>query len=105
MFVNRKKELEWLKQLSLALQNKKGINAALLGLRRVGKTELILEFRRKKRSKFLIMPYLNIQSSISSPKRFCLDFMLALLEEICRFKNIIITLKQTIEEDLHQQKQ
>lgn len=100
MFVNRKKEMEWLKQLSLALQNKKGINAALLGLRRVGKTELILEFRRKKRSKSLIMPYLNIQSSISSPKRFCLDFMLALLEEICSFKNIIITLKQTIEEDL-----
>ena len=100
MFVNRKKELEWLKQLSLALQNKKGINAALLGLRRVGKTELILEFRKQKNSNSLIMPYLNIQSSISSPKRFCLDFMHALLEEISCFKNINITLKQTIEEDL-----
>lgn len=90
MFVNRKKELEWLKQLSLALQNKKGINAALLGLRRVGKTELILEFRKQKNSNSLIMPYLNIQSSISSPKRFCLDFMHALLEEISCFKNMAL---------------
>ncbi len=100
MFVNRKKELGWLKQLSLTLQNKKGTNAAILGLRRVGKTELILEYKKQEKSKSLIMPYLNIQSSMSSPKRFCLDFLHALFEELCYFKNINITLKQTIEEDL-----
>ncbi len=44
MFINRKRELDWLKHLMLALRSGKGINAALLGLRRIGKTELILEF-------------------------------------------------------------
>ncbi|KPA14799.1 prokaryotic ATPase, AAA superfamily [Candidatus Magnetomorum sp. HK-1] len=72
MFVNRVKELAWLNQSILALEKGKGINAALLGLRRIGKTELMLEFRKKKVSKNIIMPYLNIQSSMSSPNRFCI---------------------------------
>ncbi|MBU2515038.1 restriction endonuclease [bacterium] len=100
MFINRKKELMWLKQLSLALQRKKGINGAILGLRRIGKTDLLLEFKRRNRSNKLIIPYLNIQSSISSPKRFCLDFISVLLEETCILQKINLPLKQTIEEDL-----
>ncbi len=100
MFVNRQKELEWLKQAALALQNNKGINGAILGLRRIGKTELLLEFRRICKNRQILMPYLNIQSSMSSPKRFCLDFTSALLEEACSFRNMKIPAEQGLEQDI-----
>ncbi len=100
MFINRKRELDWMKRLALALQGDKGINAAILGLRRIGKTELILEFRKQAKMKSLITPYLNIQSSMASPKRFCLDFINSLFEALCRFKKINLVVRQTIEEDL-----
>ena len=50
MFINRKKELTWLNQLLIALENKKGINGALLGVRRIGKTEILREFKKHVKS-------------------------------------------------------
>ncbi len=99
MFVNRIKEISWLDQLSHALESGKGFHGALLGLRRIGKTELILTFRKKNHHN-MIMPYLNIQSAISSPGRFCMDFVHSLLESVCNHENIKLVHKQSIKMDL-----
>jgi len=100
MFVNRLREISWLEQLSLALESRKGIHGAILGLRRIGKTELILTFRKQYSAQNFLMPYLNIQSSMSSPIRFCIDFVHSLLESVCMHKNIKIIYKQSIKMDL-----
>jgi AAA+ ATPase superfamily predicted ATPase len=100
MFVNRVKEIAWLEQLSLALASGKGMSCALLGLRRIGKTELMLNFRKNHTNENVLMPYLNIQSSMSSPMRFCLDFVHSLLESVCMHQNIKIVYKQSIKMDL-----
>ena len=100
MFVNRVKEISWLEQLSIALESGKGIHGALLGLRRIGKTELILTFRKNNSYKNILMPYLNIQSSMSSPIRFCIDFVHSLLESVCMHKKIKVVYKQSIKKDL-----
>ncbi len=100
MFINRKKEIEILKQLVLALKGEKGINCAILGLRRIGKTELILEFKRRHKDTEVVIPYFNIQSSISSPQRFSLDYMSILLETVCLCKKIKFPQKTITREDI-----
>lgn len=97
MFINRKSELTLLSDVEKLLVTGKGINAAILGLRRIGKTELILEFRKKLTGRKIITPYLNLQSSIASPKRFCLDYISVLLEEVSLFKKIELPPPSSIE--------
>jgi len=86
MFVNRRKELKILGEALTLFKSKKKMPMAIIGLRRIGKTELIQKFREKRRG--ILMPYLNLQGSTSSPETFTQDFYLSLLEEIAAYKKI-----------------
>lgn len=86
MFVNRKKELKMLKNAADAFIGGKRTPLALIGLRRIGKTELIQRFRKERHK--ILMPYLNLQGSASSPQTFAEDFYISMLEEAARLKNI-----------------
>jgi AAA+ ATPase superfamily predicted ATPase len=62
MFVDRLKELRTLKLVAEALKKNERTNVAIIGNRRIGKTELLLEFKDKSHhEKTLIFPYLNVQ--------------------------------------------
>lgn len=62
MFVNRLKDFRVLDFVAKGLTKKEKMNIAIIGNRRIGKTELLLEFKKKwQQSKTIIVPYLNVQ--------------------------------------------
>jgi len=88
MFFNRRKELEELKRASEMFRLGNPLPIAVIGLRRIGKTELIHKFKEGRND--LLMPYLNVEGSVSSPEIFAQDFYIALLEEVAVYRNISI---------------
>ena len=106
MFIDRKKELNLLENVADAFKAGRKIPIAIMGLRRIGKTELIMKFREEKR-RGMFMPYLNLQGSVSSPETFSQDFYIALLEELVEIKpmgskrDAIIALSSAIGEDVY----
>lgn len=99
-----------LKEALTLFKSKKKMPIAIIGLRRIGKTELIQKFREKKEG--ILMPYLNLQGSTSSPETFTQDFYLSLLEEIAAYKKVsfapigskrekIISLSSILGEDIY----
>jgi AAA+ ATPase superfamily predicted ATPase len=88
MFFNRRKELEELRRAAEMFRQGNPLPIAIIGLRRIGKTELMQEFRQKRKD--LLLPYLDVEGSVSSPEIFAQDFYIALLEEIAVHRNISI---------------
>lgn len=86
MFVNRVKELKTLEDSLKLFRLGNKMPIAIIGLRRIGKTELIQKFRENRRG--FLMPYLNLQGTMSSPETFVQDFYITLLEEITTHKKI-----------------
>lgn len=102
IFVNRRKELETLNNSAQALKTNKKIPLAIIGLRRIGKTELILKFIQKSKQENILMPYLNLQGSVSSPQAFAQDLYIALLQEIAKDKKIsFVPLGEKKEQIIH----
>ncbi len=88
MFINRRKELEELRRAAEMFRNGNPVPIAIVGLRRIGKTELIQKFREERMD--ILMPYLNIQGSVSSPEIFVQDFYISILEEVAANRNLSI---------------
>ncbi|PKP54536.1 MAG: hypothetical protein CVT90_00755 [Candidatus Altiarchaeales archaeon HGW-Altiarchaeales-3] len=88
MFVNRTRELKFLENVRKQFENNMNVPVAIMGLRRIGKTELIRKFRineSKNESKSnILIPYINLEGTTSSPETFAQDFYLAFLKEILR---------------------
>ncbi len=79
-FFNREKELSSLEGLIRSL--KKGVPryAAIMGMRKVGKTSLIEEFRRLHREKAVI-PILDCSAGVITAETFFEDFAVAIIDE------------------------
>lgn len=89
MFVNRKKELSILKSYQEYIESGKQINLALFGLRRIGKTELLLKFKEEKDSKKILIPYFNIQKIVPDLNNFSKQFLIELIYELaCQTKKV-----------------
>src|SRR4030067_3590529 len=88
MFINRRKELEELRRAAEMFRNGNPVPIAIIGLRRIGKTELIQKFREERMD--ILMPYLNIQGSVSSPEIFVQDFYISILDEVAVSRNLSI---------------
>ena len=82
MFVNREKEFHILNIATEGITKKEKMDIAIIGNRRIGKTELILEYKNKneKNSK-IIFPYLNIQR-LGTIDSFIFSYIRELLFEI-----------------------
>lgn len=61
MFVDRRKELKILEKMKDGLKRGERENIALIGSRRIGKTELLLKFKNTASDKETIIPYINVQ--------------------------------------------
>lgn len=84
MFVNRTKELHLLEMASQGITKKEKMNIAIIGNRRIGKTELLLEFKKKNdNNATIIFPYLNIQR-LGTVDSFIFSYIRELLFEIGR---------------------
>ncbi|MCX6666413.1 MAG: ATP-binding protein [Euryarchaeota archaeon] len=81
MFINRKKELDILDAYQKYIHSGKQIHLTLFGLRRMGKTELLLKFKEEYGHKGLIIPYLNIQKIVPDLNNFSKQFLIELLYE------------------------
>lgn len=79
MFVNRKKELSILNAYWDYSKSGKRINLALFGLRRIGKTELLLKFKEKKNGNGILVPYLNMQRIVPDLNNFSKQFFIEAL--------------------------
>ena len=89
MFVNRVKELQILKAVAEGIHKHDRMNVAIIGNRRIGKTELILEFKRKwQDKKGIIIPYLNVQR-VGDINSFVFSSFRELLFEIGRKKGFV----------------
>ncbi|PKP56896.1 MAG: ATPase [Candidatus Altiarchaeales archaeon HGW-Altiarchaeales-1] len=86
MFVNRKREMEFLERVGKQFERGVKVPIAIIGLRRIGKTELIQKFRANKSE--ILMPYMNLEGTTSSPETYAQDFYLAFLKEILRTKKM-----------------
>ena len=83
MFVNRLKEFRILKIVA------ERVNVAIIGNRRIGKTELALEFKKKwQDKKEILIPYLNIQR-VGDINSFVFSYYRELLFEIGRKKRLV----------------
>ncbi len=90
MFVNRLKEFHVLKIAAEGLIKDERLNIAIIGNRRIGKTELILEFKAKwQNKKGIIVPYLNVQR-VGNTDSFVFSYYRELLYEIGKKKGIIL---------------
>lgn len=78
MFVNRRVELKVLHSAYESLKREEKVNIAIIGPRRIGKTELLLKFKEKVRG---VIPYLNLQR-IGSLESFIFAYTRELLYEI-----------------------
>ena len=89
MFVNRVKELRILNAVAEGINKHDRMNVAIMGNRRIGKTELILEFRRKLQDrKEIITPYLNVQR-VGDINSFVFSYFRELLFEIGKKKGFV----------------
>jgi AAA+ ATPase superfamily predicted ATPase len=88
MFFNRRRELEELRRAAEMFKKGNPLPVAVIGLRRIGKTELIQKFREERKD--IPVSYLNAEGSVSSPEIFVQDFYIALLEEFAAHRNISI---------------
>lgn len=79
MFLNRRKELAVLSEYLRLIKAGQKVNVALFGLRRIGKTEVFTNF--KKRQKGVVMPYLNLQKIVPDLRGFTRHFAAELLRE------------------------
>ena len=87
MFVNRRKELEALKAYKELIVGGHGVNVALFGLRRIGKTELLLRFK-KIHERDVIIPYLNLQKIVTDPVNFSQQFSKELLYVFAKSRGV-----------------
>ena len=78
MFVNRIRELQVLKSAYDLLNKGEKVNIAIIGPRRIGKTELLLQFKERTRG---VLPYLNLQR-IGSIDSFIFAYIRELLYEV-----------------------
>ena len=60
-FVDRRKELDILERTVEDLRNESKNNIAIIGMRRIGKTELLLRFKEKNKANDVLYPYINLQ--------------------------------------------
>lgn len=89
MFVDRLKELRSLKIVVEELKKKERKNIAIIGNRRIGKTELLLEFKEKcQKDTEVIIPYLNVQR-VGDINSFVFSYYRELLFEIGQKKGLI----------------
>jgi len=80
MFVDRERELKFLERSREQFENDIKVPVAIIGLRRIGKTELIQKFRAVESE--ILMPYIDLEGTTSSPETFAQDFYLAFLRDI-----------------------
>lgn len=84
MFVNRIRELSILNQHKKSIQSGSRINIALFGLRRIGKTELLLQFKNITHDNDLLIPYINLQKIIPDIEGFAKTYYKELIYETVR---------------------
>lgn len=84
MFLNRRKELAVLSEYLKLIKTGQKVNITLFGLRRIGKTEVLTNF--KKRQRGVLMPYLNLQKIVPDLRGFTRHFTAELLREIAAFQ-------------------
>lgn len=79
MFVNRKKELSMLDSYWDYIKSGRRINLALFGLRRIGKTEILLKFKERKDGGKVLIPYFNMQKIVPDLNNFSKQFIIEIL--------------------------
>jgi len=79
VFVNRKKELSILDGYWDYIKSGRQINLALFGLRRIGKTELLLKFKERKDRDKVLIPYFNMQKIVPDLNNFSKQFIIETL--------------------------
>jgi len=86
MFINRTHELAILNQHSRSISSGSRINIALFGLRRIGKTELLLQFKNTTHDNNILIPYINLQKIIPDTEGFVKAYSKELIYETIRQK-------------------
>lgn len=84
-FVDRQRELETLNRVAKSLKLGDKINVAIIGMRRIGKTELLMKFKEGSKE---MTPYLNMQR-VGSPESFILAYLRELVFEAARKKGLV----------------
>ena len=84
MFVNRIRELSILNQHKKSIRSGSRINIAIFGLRRIGKTELLLQFKTAISDNNILAPYINLQKIIPDTKGFVKAYSKELIYETIR---------------------
>ncbi|MCG7847682.1 MAG: ArsR family transcriptional regulator [ANME-2 cluster archaeon] len=90
MFINRTRELSILNQYRESINTGSKINIAIFGLRRIGKTELLLQFKNNTIDRDVLIPYINLQKIIPDIEGFVKAYSKELVYE---------TIKQTEQVD------
>ncbi len=83
MFVNRRKELKILNAYKGLIEKGHRVNIALFGLRRTGKTELLLRFKEMHKGD-IIIPYLNLQKIVPDPVNISQQFSKELIYTLAK---------------------
>jgi AAA+ ATPase superfamily predicted ATPase len=84
--VNRRLQLRLFDDVLTSLQRGERRHIALLGLRRIGKTILLDEVRARHPDKCIVK--LSVDTIVSTPEGFALDFVAAVLETACRVRGL-----------------
>jgi len=88
MFVDRRRELRVLEGVLKSLMRGEKLNIAVIGPRRIGKTELLLKFKEIHEGKTgCIIPYLNVQRT-GSVESFKFAYLRELLYEAAKKKGV-----------------
>lgn len=89
VFINRYRLLKILGQALKNLQLGSKIDVALIGMRRIGKTQLLLEFKKRiDKYNNTVCIYLNLQNVMMSPRDFTIVYFGTLLRELSIKKKI-----------------
>ena len=86
MFINREKELAGLHEFLEHILRGNKLNIALFGLRRIGKTEILLKFKEKNPQEGLIIPYINMQRIVPDVENFSKSFLNEIIFELSKKK-------------------
>jgi len=89
-FTDRRRIIDVLRMNLEDINQGAGNNIALIGIRRIGKTQVINKFREQHKGK-IIMPKIDIQSIVSSPEVFALNYIGKVCYEFARFKKLSFT--------------
>ncbi len=89
-FTDRRRIIDILRMNLEDMNRGAGNNIALIGIRRIGKTQVINRFRELYRDE-VIMPKINIQSIVSSPEIFALNYIGRVCYEFARFRKLSFT--------------